>query len=103
MTQECIGNDMLGLLKVLGKSCYALVGHDWGAILAWHFACLFPDAFPRSPRCAMTYPLFGSHKLLGTQKVIWLEIGLNDLEFDRLNSCNSIRIFRHMVVLLIAF
>jgi len=46
--QECIGNDMLGLLKVLGKSCYALVGHDWGAILVWHLACLFPEAFPRS-------------------------------------------------------
>ena len=46
--EECIGNDMLGLLKVLGKSCYALVGHDWGGILVWHLACLFPEAFPRS-------------------------------------------------------
>jgi len=39
---------MLALLKVLGRSCYALVGHDWGAILAWHLGCLFPEAFPRS-------------------------------------------------------
>lgn len=51
---ECIGNDMLALLKVLGHSCYALVGHDWGAILAWHLGCLFPEAFPRL--CVMSVP-----------------------------------------------
>ena len=27
--------DMLALLKALGKPCYALVGHDWGALHVW--------------------------------------------------------------------
>ena len=27
--------DMLALLEALGKPCYALVGHDWGALHVW--------------------------------------------------------------------
>ena len=28
--------DMLSLLGALGKDCYALVGHDWGALHVWY-------------------------------------------------------------------
>jgi len=49
-----IGQDMLSLLGALGKDCYALVGHDWGALHVWFLGSLFPEAFPRL--CAMSVP-----------------------------------------------
>ncbi|CAJ1386909.1 unnamed protein product [Effrenium voratum] len=52
-----IAKDMLGLLKVLGKPCYALVGHDWGGQLVWYLGCLHPQAFPRL--CVMSTPPVG--------------------------------------------
>ncbi len=38
--------DMVGLLKALGVQQAVLVGHDWGAPVAWHAALLRPDLFP---------------------------------------------------------
>jgi len=37
--------DMVGLLKALGESRAVVVGHDWGAPVAWHAALLRPDLF----------------------------------------------------------
>jgi pimeloyl-ACP methyl ester carboxylesterase len=52
--------DMVGLLDALGERHAVIVGHDWGAPVAWHSALLRPDRFravaglsvpfrPRSP------------------------------------------------------
>ena len=52
--------DVVGLLDALGEPTAAIVGHDWGAPVAWHAALLRPDRFravvglsvpfrPRSP------------------------------------------------------
>src|SRR5260370_32217242 len=38
--------DLTGVLDVLGEQRTILVGHDWGAALAWHPALLRPDRFP---------------------------------------------------------
>jgi epoxide hydrolase A/B len=38
--------DLIGVLDVLGEQRAILVGHDWGAALAWHAALLRPDRFP---------------------------------------------------------
>jgi pimeloyl-ACP methyl ester carboxylesterase len=38
--------DMVELLKALGESQAVIVGHDWGAPVAWHCALLRPDLFP---------------------------------------------------------
>ncbi len=35
---EPLANDVLGLVKTLGLREYALVGHDWGAAVAWWVA-----------------------------------------------------------------
>jgi pimeloyl-ACP methyl ester carboxylesterase len=35
--------DIVGLLDALGAERCALVGHDWGASVAWAFAQLYPD------------------------------------------------------------
>jgi pimeloyl-ACP methyl ester carboxylesterase len=37
--------DMVGLLDVLGAAQAVIVGHDWGAPVAWHAALLRPDRF----------------------------------------------------------
>jgi len=37
--------DMVGLLDALGAETAVIVGHDWGAPVAWHAALLRPDRF----------------------------------------------------------
>ena len=37
--------DMVGLVKALGESQAVIVGHDWGAAVAWNAALLRPDIF----------------------------------------------------------
>src|ERR1700712_5008320 len=37
--------DMVGLLDALGEETAVIVGHDWGAPVAWHAALLRPDRF----------------------------------------------------------
>ena len=37
--------DMVGLLDVLGAKTALIVGHDWGAPVAWYAALLRPDRF----------------------------------------------------------
>ncbi len=37
--------DIVGLVKALGENSAAIVGHDWGAPVAWYSALLRPDIF----------------------------------------------------------
>jgi pimeloyl-ACP methyl ester carboxylesterase len=37
--------DMVALVAALGETRAAIVGHDWGAPVAWHAALLRPDVF----------------------------------------------------------
>jgi len=38
--------DMVALVAALGKKRALIVGHDWGAPVAWHCALMRPDVFP---------------------------------------------------------
>ena len=38
--------DMTGVLHACGVSQAVVVGHDWGAVVAWHCALVDPDHFP---------------------------------------------------------
>jgi pimeloyl-ACP methyl ester carboxylesterase len=38
--------DAVGVLGALGEKTAVVVGHDWGAPIAWHCALLYPDRFP---------------------------------------------------------
>jgi pimeloyl-ACP methyl ester carboxylesterase len=40
---EELGKDVVGLLDALGRTDCYLVGHDWGAMVAWHTALTFPE------------------------------------------------------------
>ena len=46
--------DMAELVKALGETKAFIVGHDWGAPVAWHAALWRPDLFPAV--CAMSVP-----------------------------------------------
>jgi pimeloyl-ACP methyl ester carboxylesterase len=46
--------DMAELVKTLGETRAVIVGHDWGAPVAWHAALWRPDLFPAV--CAMSVP-----------------------------------------------
>src|SRR5262249_58238840 len=37
--------DVVGLVAALGDKTAVIVGHDWGAPVAWHAALLRPDVF----------------------------------------------------------
>lgn len=38
--------DMIGVLDALGEKQAVIVGHDWGASVAWNAALMRPDRFP---------------------------------------------------------
>jgi pimeloyl-ACP methyl ester carboxylesterase len=45
-TQLHLMGDLVGLLDALGIATATVVGHDWGAPVAWNAALLRPDRFP---------------------------------------------------------
>lgn len=42
-TVELLCSDVAALITALGHSKAVVVGHDWGANIAWNFAHLYPD------------------------------------------------------------
>ena len=42
-TQLHLVGDIVGLLDALNEKQAVIVGHDWGAIIAWNVALLRPD------------------------------------------------------------
>ena len=36
-------DDVLGMAEALGRRAFHLIGHDWGALVAWHVAAHHPD------------------------------------------------------------
>lgn len=49
--------DVVGILDALGEKTAILVGHDWGAIVAWHAMLLHPERF--TALVAMSVPYSG--------------------------------------------
>ncbi|HYM35037.1 MAG TPA: alpha/beta hydrolase, partial [Steroidobacteraceae bacterium] len=39
--------DIVALVQALGEKHAVIIGHDWGAPVAWHCAMLRPDLFPK--------------------------------------------------------
>jgi pimeloyl-ACP methyl ester carboxylesterase len=85
--------DMVALVAALGESRAAIVGHDWGAAVAWHAALMRPDLFaavaalsvPHRPRHPSAPPL----ELLradGRENFYWFYFnreGVAEAEFER--------------------
>jgi pimeloyl-ACP methyl ester carboxylesterase len=43
--KNLLTGDMVGLVDALGQERAVIIGHDWGAAVAWHCALLRPDLF----------------------------------------------------------
>jgi pimeloyl-ACP methyl ester carboxylesterase len=42
-TLDALADDVLGLVDALGRDRFAVVGHDWGGVVAWHLAGRNPE------------------------------------------------------------
>ena len=47
--------DAVGVLDALGEESAVIVGHDWGAPMAWHGALLHPERFPAVAALSVPY------------------------------------------------
>ena len=76
--------DMVDLVRALGETHAVVVGHDWGAPVAWHCALLRPDMFravaglsvPFQPRRSGSAPI-------ATMRVLAERAGVGDLYITR--------------------
>ncbi len=84
--------DMVGLVTALGEREAVVVGHDWGASVAWTCAMLRPDVFPSV--AAMSVPFrprgpaapLGMLRAAGLHNFYWLyfqQPGVAEAEFER--------------------
>jgi pimeloyl-ACP methyl ester carboxylesterase len=58
--------DMVALVSALGHTQAAIVGHDWGAPVAWHAAMFRPDVFRAVAGLSVPPPLRGRGRPLET-------------------------------------
>ena len=47
-TLDRLADDVLGLADSLGRERFAVVGHDWGGVVAWHLAGRNPERVTRA-------------------------------------------------------
>ncbi|MDA3039574.1 MAG: alpha/beta hydrolase [Actinomycetota bacterium] len=71
--------DNVGVLRALGEETATIVGHDWGAPIAWNTALLRPDLFTRLALLSVPYSPRGAFKpsdqfrLLGGAEEFYIE------------------------------
>jgi pimeloyl-ACP methyl ester carboxylesterase len=66
--------DLVGLLDTLGEEKAALIGHDWGSMVVWNAALLYPERFTGVMGMSVPYggvgaeaPTAGWQKAMGDQ------------------------------------
>lgn len=84
--------DMVGLVTALGETQAVIVGHDWGAPVAWHAALFRPDMFTKVAGLSVPPPFRGrarpldSLKAGGVTNFYWQYFqtpGVAEAEFER--------------------
>lgn len=84
--------DMVALVQALGETRAAIVGHDWGAAVAWHAALMRPDLFsavaamsvPHQPRHPAAPPM-AVLRTMGLTDFYWFHFcreGVPEAEFE---------------------
>lgn len=58
--------DMVALVAALGETKATIIGHDWGAPVAWHAALFRPDVFTAVGGLSVPPPFRGREKPLDT-------------------------------------
>ena len=84
--------DVAGIVDALGEKTAVLVGHDWGAIVAWHCLLLHPDRFSALAALSVPYAGRGPQSLVDALKqaygdnffyiLYFQEPGAAEKEFD---------------------
>ena len=84
--------DMVALVSALGESTARIVGHDWGATVAWSAALMRPDVFPAvvgisvPARARSAQPPLQTLRAAGFADFYWIyfqEPGVAEAEFER--------------------
>jgi pimeloyl-ACP methyl ester carboxylesterase len=84
--------DMLGLVDALGADNAVIVGHDWGAPVAWHAAQLRPDRFRAVLGLSVPFRARGKARptsvMPQTDDAVWYQLfyqepGVAEAEYDR--------------------
>ncbi|MGW3647067.1 alpha/beta fold hydrolase [Streptomyces sp. NPDC000878] len=63
--------DVVGLIHALGEETAYVVGHDWGAPVAWHTALLRPDAVRGVAGLSVPPPFRGDRRPLGVMEAMF--------------------------------
>ncbi|MEV0738684.1 alpha/beta hydrolase [Streptomyces sp. NPDC050549] len=63
--------DVVGLIKELGEEKAYVVGHDWGAPVAWHTALLRPDMVLGVAGLSVPPPFRGPHRPLAMMRELF--------------------------------
>jgi pimeloyl-ACP methyl ester carboxylesterase len=95
--------DLVALLDHLGAADAVVVGHDWGALVAWHAALLRPDRFravaamsvvhtPRAPQAPVA--TFRGRGVDGFYWVYFQQPGIAEAELER-DVARSLRMIYH--------
>ncbi|BDA47881.1 Epoxide hydrolase 4 [Coccomyxa sp. Obi] len=56
-TIPILASDAAGVVKALGHEKCVLVAHDWGGMVAWHTAALYPEVVERLIVMALPHPI----------------------------------------------
>lgn len=92
--------DMVALVAALGEKQAAIVGHDWGAPVAWHAALFRPDIFTKVAGLSVPPPFRGRGRPLetlresGITNFYWQYFqppGVAEAEFER-DVANTMRL-----------
>jgi pimeloyl-ACP methyl ester carboxylesterase len=84
--------DMIGLVAALGERQAVIVGHDWGANVAWHATLFRPDVFPAVAALSVPFrqrgpaPPLQMLRKAGQLNHYWFhfqEPGVAEAEFER--------------------
>jgi pimeloyl-ACP methyl ester carboxylesterase len=87
-----LAGDVIGLVAALGERQAVIVGHDWGANVAWHAALFRPDLFPAVAALSVPFrrrgpaPPLQMLRTAGQVNHYWLhfqEPGVAEAEFER--------------------
>jgi pimeloyl-ACP methyl ester carboxylesterase len=87
-----LAGDVIGLVAALGNKQAVIVGHDWGANVAWHAALFRPDVFPAVAALSVPFrqrgpaPPLHMLRTAGQVNHYWLhfqEPGVAEAEFER--------------------
>jgi pimeloyl-ACP methyl ester carboxylesterase len=84
--------DVVALVEALGEKRALMVGHDWGAVVAWHAAQIRPDIFPAVAALSVPHTRRGRTVPIGTLRkagkadyywVYFQEPGVAEAELER--------------------